>query len=471
MLFSSIPFLYYFLPAVLIVYFLVPRFLKNTVLLVSSLVFYGWGEPKLLGLMVFTIALFYGCGLAIGYARSQKVKKLWLIVSVVVSLGLLGIFKYADFFIGSFNSVTGLGLPLLRIALPVGISFYTFQCLSYTIDVYRGNVPSQKNPISFGAYVALFPQLIAGPIVRYVDVARELDSRTHSWEDVCLGLRRFLMGLAKKVILADNFALLLKLFRESGEKSVVFYWMYAIAFTLNIYFDFSGYSDMAIGLGRVFGFHFIENFNYPYISKSVQEFWRRWHMSLGSWFRDYVYIPLGGNRVKKSRWVFNILVVWMLTGFWHGAAWNFILWGLMFAVLLLIEKWVPTLQKLPGILRHGYVLLLICISFVLFNASVTGPNGEVIPSVAQAGKDLAGMFGFGGVPLFSSHTWYYLRSYGLLFIVGFVGATPLVKNVANRIYKTKVGAILEPVVLILLLVVCTAYLVDGSFSPFLYFRF
>ncbi len=461
MLFSSIPFLYWFLPAVLAVYFLVPRCLKNTVLLLSSLVFYGWGEPKYLFLMVFTIILFYGCGLAIGKAQSKKWKKFWLTVSVVCSLALLGVFKYADFFISSFSSVTGLSVPLLRLALPVGISFYTFQCLSYTIDVYRGNVPPQKNPVSFGAYVALFPQLIAGPIVRYVDVARELESRTHSWDNVALGLRRFLVGLAKKVILADNFALLMKLYRESEQQSVLFVWMYAIAFMLNIYFDFSGYSDMAIGLGRVFGFHFIENFDYPYMSKSVQEFWRRWHMSLGSWFRDYVYIPLGGNRVSKARWIFNTLVVWMLTGMWHGAAWNFIVWGLMFAALLLLEKWVPALQKLPTLLRRGYVLLAVLISFVLFNAD----------SFAQAGSDLAGMFGFAGLPGVTPETWYYLRSYGLLFLLGFVGATPLVRNTANRLYAHKAVAVLEPVVLILLLLVCTGYLVDGSFSPFLYFRF
>ena len=327
--------------------------------------------------------------------------------------------------------------------------------------MYRGNVPSQKNPVSFGAYVALFPQLIAGPIVRYVDVARELDNRTHSWEDFCLGLRRFFMGLAKKVILADNFALLMKLFRESGEKSVVFYWMYAIAFTLNIYFDFSGYSDMAIGLGRVFGFHFIENFNYPYLSKSVQEFWRRWHMSLGSWFRDYVYIPLGGNRVSKARWVFNTLAVWMLTGLWHGAAWNFVLWGLMFAALLLLEKWVPALQKLPTLLRRFYVLLAVVISFVLFNAE----------SMAQAGGDLAGMFGIAGLPLITAETLYYLKSYGVLFLLGFVGATPIVKETGLRISGTRVGAVLETLVVIALLLICTGYLVDGSFSPFLYFRF
>ena len=461
MLFSSIPFLYYFLPAVLIVYFLVPRVLKNTVLLVSSLIFYGWGEPKLLFLMIFTIALFYGCGLAIGHCTTAKWKKLWLIVSVVISVALLGLFKYADFFIGSFNSVTGLSVPLLKLALPVGISFYTFQCLSYTIDVYRGYVPAQKNPISFGAYVALFPQLIAGPIVRYIDVARELDSRTHSWDDIALGLRRFLVGFAKKVILADNFALLMKLFRESQEQSVLFFWMYAIAFCLNIYFDFSGYSDMAIGLGRVFGFRFIENFNYPYLSKSVTEFWRRWHMSLGSWFRDYIYIPLGGNRVSKGKWIRNVLVVWMLTGMWHGAAWNFVVWGLMFAALLLIEKWVPALQKLPTILRRVYVLLAVIISFVLFNAE----------SFAQAGSDLAGMFGFGGVPLVTTQTLYYLKSYALLFVVGIVGATPLVRDTANRLSKYKVTAVLEPIVLILLLLICSGYLVDGSFSPFLYFRF
>ena len=461
MLFSSIPFLYYFLPLVLIVYFAVPGKWKNGALLLSSLIFYGWGEPKLLFLMVFTIALFYVCGLAIGRAEGQEQKKFWLSVSIVISVALLGLFKYADFFIGSVNSVTGLSLPFLKLALPVGISFYTFQCLSYTIDVYRGNVPPQKNPVSFGAYVALFPQLIAGPIVRYVDVARELEHRTYSWENMALGLRRFLVGLGKKVILADNFALLMKLFRESGEKSVLFYWMYAIAFALNIYFDFSGYSDMAIGLGRIFGFHFIENFNYPYLSKSVTEFWRRWHMSLGSWFRDYVYIPMGGNRVSRGRWVFNILTVWMLTGLWHGAAWNFVLWGLLFAALLLTEKWVPALQKLPGFLRHGYTLLAVVLSFVLFNAE----------SISQAAGDFAGLFGFGGLPLVSAPALYYLRSYGVLFFIGFLGATPVVRDAAARISRTKVGLVLESVAMLLLLLVCTAYLVDGSFSPFLYFRF
>ena len=461
MLFSSIPFLYYFLPLVMVLYFLVPRRGKNTVLLLSSLVFYGWGEPKLLFLMIFTIVLFWACGLAMGRAAGQRQKKFWLLVSVVISVALLGLFKYADFFIGSFNVLTGLGLPLLRLALPVGISFYTFQCLSYTIDVYRGEVPPQKNILSFGAYVSMFPQLIAGPIVRYCDIARQLENRTHSWEQVSRGLRRFLVGLSKKVILADNFALLIKLFRESDEKSILFYWLYALAFLFNIYFDFSGYSDMAIGLGRIFGFDFPENFNYPYLSKSVTEFWRRWHMTLGSWFRDYVYIPMGGNRVGRGRWVFNILTVWMLTGLWHGAAWNFVLWGLFFGVMLMIEKWVPALQKLPGLLRHGYVLLAVILSFALFNAD----------GLTMAGQDMAGLFGFGNVPLVSDAALYYLKSYAVLLGLGILGATPLVKQAAEKISRTTIGGILEPVVLALLLLVCTAYLVDGSFSPFLYFRF
>ena len=461
MIFSSIPFLYYFLPAVLAVYFLTPRREKNAVLLLASLLFYGWGEPKLLLLMVFTIAVFYLCGLAIGRAESPRRKKGWLIVSVVVGVGLLGLFKYADFFLTSINAATGLGLPLLRLALPVGISFYTFQCLSYTIDVYRGSVPPQKNPISFGAYVALFPQLIAGPIVRYADVARELEQRTHSWDNLGLGLRRFFVGLSKKVILADNLAMLARLYRESSSPSVLFAWLYAIAFTLNIYFDFSGYSDMAIGLGRIFGFHFPENFDYPYLSKSVTEFWRRWHKSLGSWFRDYVYIPLGGNRVSKTRWVWNILIVWMLTGLWHGAAWNFVLWGLLFAALLLMEKWVPGLEKLPVCLRRGYVLLIVMLSFVLFNAD----------TLTQAGGDFAALFGFAGLPLTSGETWYYLKSYAPLLLAACLGATPVVKGAAQRLEQCRAVQWLQPLLWIGLALVCTAYLVDGSFSPFLYFRF
>lgn len=461
MIFSSIPFLYYFLPIVLLIYFLVPRVLKNTVLLVSSLIFYAWGEPRLVALMIFTIAVLYGCGLAMGYCRNRAWQKFWLIMSIVISVGLLAVYKYAEFFVSSFNAVTGLSVPLLRLALPVGISFYTFQCLSYTIDVYRGNVAVQKNPISFGAYVVLFPQLIAGPIVRYSNVARELDERTHSWDNVAQGLRRFLIGMAKKVLIADNFALLMSLFRGSEAQSVVFYWMYAIAFSLNIYFDFSGYSDMAIGLGRIMGFNFPENFNFPYISRSIQEFWRRWHMTLGGWFRDYIYIPLGGNRVKPWRWVVNTLVVWMLTGMWHGAAWNFVLWGLLYAALLLLEKWVPAIQKLPRVLGHLYVMLAVTLGFVLFNAE----------SLQQCAQDIKCLFGFGGLPVITADTIYYLKSYAVLFVVGFVGATPLVRDLATRVGKTKVGPVLEPILCIALLLLCTAYLVDGSFSPFLYFRF
>ena len=462
MLFSSIPFLFYFLPMVLALYFLVPRSLKNSVLLLFSLVFYAWGEPKYVFLMIATICLFFGCGIAIGKSKTQKLKKLWLTVSVVVSLALLAVFKYADFLVGSVNSVTGGNITLLRLALPIGISFYTFQCLSYTIDVYRGQAPVQRNIISFGAYVSLFPQLIAGPIVRYVDVARELDNRTHSWDQVALGLRRFLVGLSKKILLANSFGELTEIFRISGEKSVLFYWMYAIAFMLHIYFDFSGYSDMAIGLGKVFGFNFIENFNYPYLSKSIGEFWRRWHMSLGSWFRDYVYIPLGGNRVKPMRWVFNTLVVWMLTGLWHGAAWNFVLWGLLYAVFLMLEKWgKPILDKTPVLIRRAYVLLIVMLGFVLFNAT----------SLSQAISDIGGLFDFANVPLTTVETVYYLRSYGVLFLAGFVGATPLMRNLGNKISDKKWMTVIEPVLLIGALLVCTAYLVDGSFNPFLYFRF
>ena len=456
MLFSSIPFLYYFLPAVLAAYFLVPKSGKNAVLLISSLIFYGWGEPKYVILMAASIAAFYGFGLAIGYGKK---KKLWLFLSVLTAVVLLGVFKYADFFISNISAVTGLSLKLLKLALPIGISFYTFQCVSYTVDVYRGDVPAQKNPISFGAYVTMFPQLIAGPIVRYADIARQLNDRQSTWEDIAYGARRFLVGLSKKVLLANQLGLLTEIFRDSQQKSLVFYWMYAVAFMLHIYFDFSGYSDMAIGLGRIFGFRFLENFKYPYLSASVTEFWRRWHMSLGSWFRDYVYIPLGGNRVSKGRWVLNILAVWMLTGMWHGASWNFVVWGLLFGVLLLAEKWLP-IEKLPKAVRHIGVLLTVMVSFVIFNAA----------NLAQAGSDIAGLVGLGGVPAVTRESLYYLRSFAVVLILSIVGATPVVKTAAARIPQ-KVTAVLEPAVLVVLLALCTAYLVDGSFNPFLYFRF
>ena len=441
MLFSSIPFLYYFLPLVLILYFLVPKGWRNAWLLISSLIFYGWGEPKYLILMAASILAFYGFGLAIGYGKR---KKLWLTLSVATGVVLLGVFKYAGFFTGG----------LISLALPIGISFYLFQCMSYGVDVYRGTVPPQRNLISFGAYVSMFPQLIAGPIVRYADIAPQLDDRKTTWEDAAYGVRRFLMGLGKKVLLANQLGMLTQIYQDSGEKSVVFAWMYAVAFCLQIYFDFSGYSDMAIGLGRVLGFRFLENFNYPYLSSSITEFWRRWHMSLGSWFRDYVYIPLGGNRKHQLR---NILIVWMLTGLWHGANWNFVAWGLFFGVLLTAEKFLPT-QKLPKALHRCLTLLAVMISFVIFNAS----------DLTQAMVDVRGLFG--GQPLVTGETVYYLRSFAGVLVLSLVGATPLMKVVVARLPE-KLVRVLEPVVLVGLLIVCTAYLVDGSFNPFLYFRF
>lgn len=465
MLFSSIPFLYYFLPLVLAVYFLTPARFRNAVLLLASLIFYAWGEPKYVLLMLASILSGYGFGLLQERYRGQKGAKLVCGLSVAVSLSFLLYFKYADFFLENFNAATGLGVPLLRIALPIGISFYTFQIISYTVDVYRGE-PAQKNLIHLAAYVAMFPQLIAGPIVRYSDIAQQLEHRSHSTALATEGVRRFLIGLGKKILIANQLGELCSVFRASDEKSVLFYWLYAVAFALHIYFDFSGYSDMAIGLGKVFGFHFLENFNYPYISASITEFWRRWHMSLGTWFRDYVYIPLGGNRVGRARQLLNILVVWMLTGFWHGAAWNFVVWGLMFAVLLIMEKlWLlkPLSKCRP--LAHLYVVFFVVISFVIFNAENMG----------QALSDIGGLFGAGGIPLVSAEAVYCLRSFALVLILAVFGATPLLRNGLVRLsqYPTagKVLNALEPFTLFILLLVMTGYLVDGSFNPFLYFRF
>ncbi len=467
MLFSSIPFLFYFLPCVLILYLIAPKCLKNTVLLLSSLVFYAWGEPRYVIWMLLAITLGYIFGLLIErFKEKKRISKLFMILSVASSLAMLGYFKYVDFFIGNFNAITGLSVPLLKIALPIGISFYTFQILSYTVDVYRGDVAAQKNPIDLAAYVALFPQLIAGPIVRYSDVAEQLKSRTHSFEKTALGARRFMIGLGKKILIANILGELCDTFRASDDKSVLFFWLYAVAYSLHIYFDFSGYSDMAIGLGKIFGFDFLENFNYPYISASITEFWRRWHMSLGSWFRDYVYIPLGGNRVSRLRHLFNIFVVWMLTGFWHGAAWNFIVWGLFFAVLLMVEKlWLLKYLKKSRVLSHIYVVVLIIISFVIFDAS----------SMGQAFSYIGSMFGAGGYPLVSTEFLYYFRSYGVVLILGIIGATPLPKKLWNRIAATNIGSNImtfaEPIALSALLLCCSAYLVDGSYNPFLYFRF
>ncbi len=466
MLFSSIPFLYYFLPIVLVLYFAVPKSFKNAVLFISSMAFYAWGEPVFAIIMLGAIALGYFFGLFISRARSSARAKILLIISIVFYLAILGYFKYADFFITNFNAVTGLSIPLLKVALPIGISFYTFQLLSYVVDVYRGDVAAQKNFISFGAYASMFPQLIAGPIVRYSDVAPQLNERSHSLSLAASGARRFIIGLAKKVLIANALGELCELFKASQDISVLYCWLYAIAFALHIYYDFSGYSDMAIGIGKIFGFSFCENFNYPYISGSVTEFWRRWHMSLGTWFRDYVYIPLGGNRVSKVAFLRNILVVWMLTGFWHGADWTFIIWGLFFAVLLMAEKlFLGKLLQKTHVLKHLYLIFTVLISFVIFNAD----------GLRQAFSCIGGMFGSGGIPLTSSEWAYYLRSYGLLIIAAIIGATPLMKNLFTRIGGSKTGTavltIAEPIFLAVLLILSTAYLVDGSFNPFLYFRF
>lgn len=463
MVFSSIPFLYFFLPAVLLVYALAPKKVKNAVLLIFSLLFYWWGEPKYALLMVFTITFCYFAGIIIENRRTSPKGKLLLFFSVAVPLGFLALFKYADFLLGTVNSITGADIPFLKLALPIGISFYTFQAISYLIDVYRGDAPAQKNFISLATYITLFPQLIAGPIVRYTTVAEDLKERKHTLEGISEGIFRFTVGLGKKVLVANLLGSLCTAYRESAEPSVVFAWVYAVSFALQIYFDFSAYSDMAIGMGKMLGFRFLENFNYPFISKSITEFWRRWHISLGSWFRDYVYIPLGGNRVKPARQIFNILVVWCLTGLWHGAAWTFMAWGLYFGVLLIIEKLFlkKILEKLPAVFRHIYVLLFVLISFVLFNAD----------TFKMAQSDLKLMFGLGGLPFMSTDTLYNLSSYAVLLAIAFLGATPAVKSIGKKLKNKKYTFILEGIFVAVILILSTAYLVDGSFNPFLYFRF
>lgn len=463
MLFSGIPFLFYFLPCVLLVYFIVPQKGRNAVLLAASLFFYGWGEPKFLLFMVFSIVQGYVFARLIGRGRR---KKLFLTLSLVLSFALLGYCKYADFFIENFNAVTGLSLPLLKIALPIGISFYTFQIASYEIDVYRGDVAAQHNFIDFAAYVAMFPQLIAGPIVRYRDIAPQLKERTHSLEAAASGASRFAVGLGKKVLVANVLAQLVSAYKASAEQTALYAWLYAGAFTLQIYFDFSGYSDMAIGLGRIFGFTFPENFRYPYIAKSITEFWRRWHMSLGTWFRDYLYIPLGGSRCSRIRHIFNILVVWMATGFWHGAAWNFVFWGLFYAVLLMAEKFflLPALKK-GRVLPHVYVLLAVTLGFVLFDAA----------SLKDALHQLGTLFGAGTASELGTEALYMLRSYGVVLALAVLGATPLPAMLWKKVQEAKflapVLTVAEPLCTFALLALCTAFLVDGSFNPFLYFRF
>lgn len=467
MLFSSISFLYYFLPVVLVLYFVVPKQLKNFILLLSSLVFYFYGEPIYCVLMLFSIFSGYLHGIWIEKLRGTRYANIPLISSIVVGIGFLLFFKYTNFFILNINAIFHSETALIKIVLPLGISFYTFQILSYTVDVYRGEAKVQKNFLNFATYVALFPQLIAGPIVRYTTVEKELTLRTHSFANFAYGVNRFIIGLAKKILMANTLGEMGSIFSNSQHPTILFHWMAAFAFMLQIYFDFSGYSDMAIGLGRIFGFHFLENFNYPYTSKSITEFWRRWHISLGTWFRNYVYMPMGGNRVSTPKWIRNICVIWFLTGFWHGAAWNFIIWGLIFAVLLLLEKWFlkRLLDQLPSVVGHFYVLMVVLLSFVIFNA----------PGIREGIEYIMGMFGLLEIPLLSAESIYYLRSYLLVFIIASIGATPVPAAMLKKIKSYEAGEkimnAMEPVAHTILLLLATGYLIDGSFNPFLYFRF
>ena len=464
MIFSSIPFLYYFLPAALLLYYLTPKKGRNAVLLLVSLVFYGWGEPKYLPVMLGSTVLGYLFGLALGAAKRPGLRKALLTAAVLSCLGVLVYFKYTDFFLTNLNALFGTNRELLGLALPVGVSFYTFQILSYTVDVYRGEAEVQKNPVDLACYVTMFPQFIAGPIVRYTDVADQLKRRTYTREKLEQGAARFLIGLGKKILLANLLGEVCAAWRGTQDGSVLFSWLYAVSYTLHIYFDFSGYSDMAIGLGKLLGFTFPENFNYPYIAASVTDFWRRWHMSLSSWFRDYVYIPLGGNRRGRERQLRNILIVWLLTGFWHGAAWNFLCWGLYFGCLLILEKLVllKFLEK-HWIFGHVYLLLAVVFGFVLFDAS----------GLSGAWMCIRGMLGMAGLPLASAEGRYLLRSNAVLLLVCAVGATPLPRILARWLERRspRAAGALRTCALLALLLICTAFLVDGSYNPFLYFRF
>ena len=463
MLFTSISFLYYFLPIVIILYFIVPKKFKNFILFLSSIFFYFCGEPIYTFLMIGEIFIAY-----VGARYLEKHRKKSILVSLLaIHIGALGLFKYSDFTINNINQIFGSKIPLLKLALPIGISFYTFQIISYVVDVYRGKVKAQKSFLKLATYVSLFPQLIAGPIVRYETIEKELDSRTSNFENFAYGVRRFVIGLGKKVLIANMLGELCDVFSTTNEKSILFYWIFAISYSLQIYFDFSAYSDMAIGLGRMFGFHFLENFNYPYISKSITEFWRRWHMSLSSWFRDYVYIPLGGNRKGTIILVRNIFIVWALTGIWHGANWTFVIWGLMFGIMLIIEKLFLTkhLEKMPSILQRIYVLFTVMISFIIFNAN----------SIGEAWNNIIGLLGANGESLINASTVYYLKSYLVVLVIAIIGSTPFLKNIIEKL-KTKTNAnkiinLLEPIAMASILIIVTAYLVDNSYNPFLYFRF
>ena len=467
MVFSSLSFIYVFLALVLIAYFAVPKKLRNLVLLIFSLAFYYVGEQKLIIIMIISSLTDYFCSLGIEHVRERKgMTRLFLGLSLLINLSLLGYFKYADLFINSFNMLTGSEVPLLKIALPIGISFYTFQTMSYTIDVYRGNVKAERNFINFAAYVTLFPQLVAGPIVRYETVAAELKERTVSFQRFSRGAVRFCIGLGKKVLLANSLASLVKLYDSATGHTVLMAWAAAIAIPLQIYFDFSGYSDMAIGLGDIFGFSFPENFNYPMISKTATEFWRRWHMTLGTWFRDYIYFPMGGSRVKPARHILNLITVWFVTGMWHGAEYNFILWGLYYCVLLILEKFFcgKYLER-SKILSHIYFAIITVCGFMLFHTE----DLSLLP--ARLGE----LIGMGTTGFTDTVSTFYVTSYLPTVIIAIIGATPLAKKLGEylrvRAKLANAALIGTQICAYTMLVLSTAYLIDGSYNPFLYFRF
>ena len=464
MIFSSLTFLFAYLPLTLAIYFLAPLRWRNLILLLVSLFFYGWGEPIYITIMFLSILIDYSHGLLVEkYRENDKKARYFVAQSIIFNLLLLGFFKYWDFFAANLSLIPGISIPQFGIPLPIGISFFTFQTMSYTVDVYRKDAPVQQNIINFGAFVTMFPQLIAGPIVKYKTVAAELNQRSHTFENFALGARRFCVGLAKKVLLANSIGALWDAqlaAQGTGELSVVGAWLGLFAFGFQIYFDFSGYSDMAIGLGRIFGFRFNENFDYPYLSSSVTEFWRRWHMSLTSWFREYLYIPLGGNRGGTAKALRNILIVWFCTGFWHGASWNFILWGLYFAAWLIIEKYMlrNVLTKTPAAIKHLYTIIVVFVGWGLFAMEDLTVCGQYLKTC------------FGGGTLWGAADGYILRSYALTFLILIVASTTLGVKVWNRLSE-KTQKILTPVLMALGLIICTAYLVDGSYNPFLYFRF
>ena len=437
---------------------------------IASLVFYAWGEPFYVVLMLFSTILNFVYGALVQKYKGKTSAKWILASSVVLNLGILGFFKYTDFFIGNINAWFGASIPLLNLTLPIGISFYTFQMMSYVIDVYRGDAAAQKNFVSFGAYVALFPQLVAGPIVRYTTIADQLDNRRENTDMFAYGIKRFVTGLAKKVLLANTIGQVWTQLSamEVSSMSVVGAWIGALAFTFQIYFDFSAYSDMAIGLGQMLGFKFLENFDYPYISKSITEFWRRWHISLGTWFREYVYIPLGGNRKGLVRQIFNLLIVWFCTGFWHGASWNFLIWGGYYGVLLIIEKLflLKVLKKIPAFFSHVYTLFFVVIGWVIFG----------FDDMTKGWEYLKGMFGFGGLQLVDNMSLYLLLSNLVLILILIVASTPLPAKLGRKIMslvqtKTWAAMIIENVFIIAIFVVSVAFLVNSTYNPFLYFRF